>query len=74
MDEVEIPIIIENDLATYEYDSFARDYHKYMDIWNPEIGEILHCKREPTNEVDKHPVVYRQKAERWRWLWARNPS
>ena len=59
MYEVEIPIIIENNLAAYEYDSFASGYHKHMDIWNPEIGEILNCKREPTNEVDKHPVVCR---------------
>ena len=26
-------------------------------IWNPLIGEILKCKREPTNEVDKHAVA-----------------
>ena len=41
MYEVEIPIIIEKNLATYKYDSFARGYHVYMDIWNPLIGEIL---------------------------------
>ena len=28
-----------------------------MDIWNPVIGEILKCTREPTNEVDKHTVA-----------------
>ena len=28
-----------------------------MDIWNPVIGEILKCKREPTIEVDKHAVA-----------------
>ena len=54
MYEIEIPIITEKNLATYEYNSFARGYHAYMDIWNPLIGEILKCKREPTNEVDKH--------------------
>ena len=41
MYEVEIPIIIE----------------KNMDTWNPLIGEILKCKRELTNEVDKHAVT-----------------
>ena len=56
MYEIEIPTIIEKSLVTYEYDSFARGYHVYMNIWNPLIGEILKCKREPTNEVDKHAV------------------
>ena len=54
---MEIPIIIDNNLATYEYGSFARGFHVYMDIWNPVIGEILKCKRKPTNEVDKHAVA-----------------
>ena len=57
MYEMEIPIIIDKDLVTYEYDPFARGFHVYMDIWNPAIGEILKCKREPTNEVDKHAVT-----------------
>ena len=57
MYEMEIPIIIDKDLVTYEYDSFARGFHVYMDIWNPVIGEILKCKREPTNEVNKHAVA-----------------
>ena len=57
MYEIKIPIIIEKNLVTYEYDSFASGYHAYMDIWNPLIGEILKCKREPTNEVDKHAVA-----------------
>ena len=57
MYEMEIPIIIDKDLVTYEYDSSARGFHVYMDIWNPVIGDILKCKREPTNEVDKHAVA-----------------
>ena len=56
MYEIEPPMIIEKNLDTCEYDSFARGYHAYMDIWNPLIGEILKCKREPTNEVYKHAV------------------
>ena len=55
--EIEISIIIKKNLATNGYDSFARDYHAYIDIWNPLIREILKCKREPTNEVDKHAVA-----------------
>ena len=38
--EIEISVIIEKNLATYEYDSFAKGYHVHMDIWNPLIGEI----------------------------------
>ena len=55
--EIEIPIIIDKDLVTYECDTFARGFHVYMDIWNPVIGEILKCKCESTNEVDKHAVA-----------------
>ena len=55
--EMEIPIIIDKNLVTYEYDSFVRGFHVYMDIWNPVIGEILKCDREQTNEVDKHAVA-----------------
>ena len=57
MYEMEIPIIIDKNLVTYEYDSFATGFHVYMDIWNPVIGEILKYKREPTNEADKHAVA-----------------
>ena len=57
MYDMEIPIIIDKDLVTYEYDSFARGFHVYMDIWNLVIGEILKCKREPKNEVYKHAVA-----------------
>ena len=57
MYEIQFPIIIEKNLARHEYDSFARGYHMYMDIWNPLIGMILKCKWEPTNEVDKHAVA-----------------
>ena len=57
MYEMEIPILIGKDLVTCECDSFARGVHVYMDIWNPVIGKILKCKRQPTNEVDKHAVA-----------------
>ena len=57
MYEIQFPIIIGKNLATYEYDSFARGYHMYMDIWNPLIGMILTCKRESTNEMDKHAIT-----------------
>ena len=57
MYEMEIPIIINKDLVTYEYDSIARGFHVHMDIWNPVIGEILKSKGEPTNEIDKQAVA-----------------
>ena len=56
MHEIEIPVTIKNNLATFEYDSFATGDHAYMDIWNPLIGEILNCKRESPNDVEKYPV------------------
>ena len=37
MYEMEIPIIIDKDLVTYEYDSFARGFHVY--------GHIESCDR-----------------------------
>ena len=46
MCEIDISILIEEDSATYEYNSFARRYHAYMNIWSPLIGEILNCKRD----------------------------
>ena len=54
--EIEISIIIENNLAIYEYDSFARDYHMYIYIWNP-LLILLKCKRESANKVDKLAVA-----------------
>ena len=57
MYDIEIPISIEKDLETYEYHSFARGYHAYMNIWKPLIGEVLTCTREPSNEVDKNAVA-----------------
>ena len=50
-------IIIENNLAKYEYDSLARGYHACMDIWNPLLREILNCKQDPINKLDKHAVA-----------------
>ena len=48
MYESEVPIIIEKNLATFEYDSLARGYHEFMDIWNPPIVEILKQRRSRT--------------------------
>ena len=53
----EIPIFMDNDLASYEHHSFARGYHAYMEIWSPLIGETLSCKRETSNVVDKDAIA-----------------
>lgn len=36
--------------------SFVRGYHAYMDVWEPQIGEVLTLEREPHNQVDRHAV------------------
>ena len=36
--------------------SFVRGYHSYMDVREPQIGEILTLEREPHNAVDQHAV------------------
>ena len=42
---------------TYQRYYIGEHYIISLDIWNPVIREILKCKREPTNEVDKHAVT-----------------
>ena len=41
----------------YEYNSYARGYHAYMNIWTPLIGESLLCRKEPDNPVDKNAIA-----------------
>ena len=60
MYEIDISVCIEKDWITYEYNSFARGYHAYMNIWNPLVGETLKWRQEPSNEVDKNAVAIRR--------------
>ena len=46
-----------NDGSAFQFDSYVRGYHAYMNIWEPLLGECLKCVKEPTNEVDKHVVA-----------------
>ena len=46
-----------NDGSAFQFDSYVRGYHAYMNIWEPLLGECLKCVKEPTNEVDKHAVA-----------------
>ena len=57
MCDVAIPICIMNDGSVFQFDSYVRGYHAYMNIWKPLLGECLKCVKEPTNEGDKHAVA-----------------
>ena len=37
----------------------VRGHHIYKEIWNPAIGEVVQCKREPRNAADRYSVVVR---------------
>ena len=36
--------------------SCVRGYHIYNDIWKPNIGDELECKRDPSNIIDRYAV------------------
>ena len=36
--------------------SCIRGFHVYREIWTPVIGEVLTCKRQPSNMVDRYAV------------------
>ena len=36
--------------------SYIRGFHVYREIWTPVIGEVLTCKRQPSNMVDRYAV------------------
>ena len=55
--EIDIPVYIEKDWISYEYNSFVRGYHAYMNIWNPFVGKTLKCRQAPSNKVDKNAVA-----------------
>ena len=42
--------------VTVEMGSFVRGYHSYMDVWEPQLGEVLVLEREPQNVADKFAV------------------
>ena len=60
MYEIDISIYIEKDWITYQYNSFVRGYHDYMNKWNPLTGETLKCWQEPskrwTKMLSRHKV------------------
>ena len=50
-------ICIMNDGSAFQFDSYVRGYHAYMNIWELLLGDCLKCVKEPTNQVDKHAVA-----------------
>ena len=57
MYNVAIPICIMNDGSAFQFESYFRGYHAYMNIWELLLDEYLKCVVEPTNEVEKHAVA-----------------
>ena len=56
--DVEIPILINNSFSILKHNSYARDYHVYMDIWKPLIrDDSLCCKREDDNIHNENAVA-----------------
>ena len=55
--EIDIPIYIKKDWIMYDYNSFARGYHAYMNIWNLLVRETSKCRQELSKEVDKNAVT-----------------
>ena len=41
----------------YDYNSFARGYHAFMNIWNLLVRETSKCRQELSKEVDKNAVT-----------------
>ena len=35
----------------------VRGYHVYKTIWAAAVGEVLICRREPTNSADRYAVA-----------------
>ena len=44
-------------MASFSHSSFVRGYHDYLNIWSPQIGEILEVKEEPNNTHDTKAVA-----------------
>ena len=52
-ENIDEPLPIVNDKANFfSFNSYARGYHAYMEIWNPVDGAVLVCMREADNPHD----------------------
>ena len=54
----ELPIVI---VQEHEVSSFVMGYHEYRKTWAPFLGEVLQCRMEPDNAVDKYAVAVMNK-------------
>ena len=45
------------DMAEREVACCVRGYHVYKTIWGAAVGEVLICRREPTNSADRYAVA-----------------
>ena len=46
---IELPITLE-ELSSHTINTFSRDYHEYMLVWMPQIGDdSLFCRSEISN-------------------------
>ena len=55
--DLQIPIYIDDNLATGTLNSYVRGYHAYMNIWVPLVGEELDCKYESENNHDENAIA-----------------
>ena len=49
-------IVIDKSNSFFSFNSYARGYHVYMNIWNAVDGDILVSTRETDNPHDKYTV------------------
>ena len=49
-------LIVIDEAICFSFDSYARGYHAYKNIWNPVDGEILVCTRETDNSNDTYTL------------------
>ena len=54
----ELPIVI---VQEHEVSSFVMGYHEYCKTWAPFLGQVLQCRMEPDNAVDKYAVAVTKK-------------
>ena len=57
MYDVAIPLWVMKDSSTFQCESFVREYHVYMNIWEPLVDKCLESKKETTNEMNKTAVA-----------------
>jgi len=44
-------------MESYSIHTSIRGYHVYTDVWEPALGQLLPCQREPGNVHDPYAVA-----------------